>query len=94
VLGGRLHHSQVHAGGQSQARASGQLASVTTGSTTSALGYDPLGRLISAAVGGVTTTFAYQGSQLTSQSTSGGTSATFLNSPYGTVSTTSTSRIL
>jgi len=69
----------------------GQLASVTTPSGTDTLGYDPLGNLISTSVGGVTTTFAYQKSQLISQSSSNGTSQAFLNGPYGTLASTNTS---
>jgi RHS repeat-associated protein len=71
----------------------GQLASVTTGSSTSTLGYDPLGRMISSTVGGVSTTFAYQGSQLMSETPSGGTSTQFLDSPYGTLGSTTGSAV-
>jgi RHS repeat-associated protein len=71
--------------------ARGQLASVTSPSGTSALGYDPVGRLISTSVGGVSTTFAYNGSELISQSGSDGTKAAFLNGPYGTLARTDNS---
>jgi RHS repeat-associated protein len=66
----------------------GQLASVSGPSGTSTLGYDPLSRLISTTVSGVTTTFAYQGSQLMSDTGSNGTDLAFLNGPYGTLSST------
>jgi RHS repeat-associated protein len=66
----------------------GQLASVAGPSGTSTLGYDPLGRMISTTVAGVTTTFAYQGSQLISEKSSDGTDTAFLNGPYGTLAST------
>jgi RHS repeat-associated protein len=60
-----------------------QLISVSGPSGTSTLGYDPLGRQVATTVGGVTTTFAYQESQLISEKGSNGTNAAFLNGPDG-----------
>lgn len=59
--------------------ARGQLVSVSDGTVTTTLGYDPAGRRVGSTAGGATTTFRFDGTELIGQTGADGKQTAFLN---------------
>ncbi|WP_431931220.1 RHS repeat-associated core domain-containing protein [Nonomuraea jabiensis] len=59
--------------------ARGQLVSVSDGTVTTTLGYDPVGRRIGSTAGGATTSFRFNGNELIAQTGADGSASYFLN---------------